>query len=204
MADSPSNPARRRFLTGAATAVGAVGVGFAAVPFLSSFQPSAKAEAAGAPVDVNIAKLSPGQMTTVSWRGKPVYVVHRTDRMLEFLPELNDEVQDPDSRVVDQQPPFAANIYRAREESKRYLVVVGICTHLGCAPTYRPEVAPDDLGDDWKGGFFCPCHGSKFDISGRVYKGVPAPTNLEVPPYVYVSSDIGDIIRVGGTEEEAA
>lgn len=201
MADSPSNPARRRFLTGAATAVGAVGVGFAAVPFLSSFQPSAKAEAAGAPVNVNIGKLSPGQMTTVSWRGKPVFLVNRTERMLESLPELNDQLQDPDSEVVTQQPSFAANIYRAREENERYLVVVGICTHLGCAPTYRPEVAPEDLGEDWKGGFFCPCHGSKFDISGRVYKGVPAPTNLEVPEYVYLSEDI---IRVGGTEEDAA
>ncbi len=201
MADSPSNPARRRFLTGAATAVGAVGVGFAAVPFLSSFQPSAKAQAAGAPVDVNIGKLSPGQMTTVAWRGKPVYVVHRTERMLEILPRMNDRLRDPDSSVASQQPAFATNIYRARQTHERFLVIVGICTHLGCAPTYRPEVAPEDLGEDWLGGFFCPCHGSKFDMSGRVYKGVPAPTNLEVPPYVYVS---GDLIRVGGTEEDAA
>lgn len=201
MADSPSNPARRRFLTGAATAVGAVGVGFAAVPFLSSFQPSAKAQAAGAPVDVNIGKLSPGQMTTVAWRGKPVYVVHRTDRMLESLPEMDDRLRDPNSEVATQQPEFAANPYRAREENERFLVIVGLCTHLGCAPTYRPEVAPDDLGDDWQGGFFCLCHGSKFDISGRVYKGVPAPTNLEVPQYVYVTEEI---IRVGGTEEDVA
>lgn len=201
MADSPSNPARRRFLTGAATAVGAVGVGFAAVPFLSSFQPSAKAQAAGAPVDVNIAKLSPGQMTTVSWRGKPVYVVHRTDRMLESLSDVVDRLRDPDSEVATQQPEFATNPYRSRKEHERFLVIVGLCTHLGCAPTYRPEVAPDDLGEDWKGGFFCPCHGSKFDISGRVYKGVPAPTNLEVPEYVYLTDDI---IRVGGTEEDVA
>ncbi|RRQ23424.1 ubiquinol-cytochrome c reductase iron-sulfur subunit [Guyparkeria sp. SCN-R1] len=201
MADSPSNPARRRFLTGAATAVGAVGVGFAAVPFLSSFQPSAKAEAAGAPVDVNIGKLSPGQMTTVAWRGKPVYVVNRTERMLESLPEMDDRLRDPNSEVVTQQPEFAANPYRARKEHERYLVIVGLCTHLGCAPTYRPEVAPADLGDDWQGGFFCPCHGSKFDISGRVYKGVPAPTNLEVPQYVYVTDEI---IRVGGSEEDVA
>jgi len=201
MADSPSNPARRRFLTGAASAVGAVGVGFAAVPFLSSFQPSAKAEAAGAPVDVNIGKLSPGQMTTVSWRGKPVYVVHRTERMLESLSDVEDKLADPESAVTSQQPGFAANRYRAREDDQRYLVIVGLCTHLGCAPTYRPEVAPDDLGADWKGGFFCPCHGSKFDLSGRVYRGVPAPTNLEVPEYVYVSEDI---IKVGGTEEESA
>lgn len=201
MADSPSNPARRRFLTGAATAVGAVGVGFAAVPFLSSFQPSAKAEAAGAPVDVNIDKLSPGQMTTVSWRGKPVYVVHRTDRMLESLADVEDKLSDPESAVETQQPDFAVNRFRAREGNERFLVLVGLCTHLGCAPTYRPEVAPDDLGADWKGGFFCPCHGSKFDMSGRVYRGVPAPTNLEVPEYVYVSEDI---IKVGGTEEESA
>ena len=201
MADSPSNPARRRFLTGAATAVGAVGVGFAAVPFLSSFQPSAKAQAAGAPVDVNVGKLAPGQMTTVAWRGKPVYVVHRTERMLETLPEVTDNLRDPDSAVESQQPAFATNLYRAREENQRFLVIVGLCTHLGCAPTYRPEVAPEDLGEDWKGGFFCPCHGSKFDLSGRVYKGVPAPTNLEVPQYIYVSDQV---IRVGGTEEEAA
>ncbi|MFO7581858.1 ubiquinol-cytochrome c reductase iron-sulfur subunit [Guyparkeria sp.] len=201
MADSPSNPARRRFLTGAASAVGAVGVGFAAVPFLSSFQPSAKAEAAGAPVDVNIGKLSPGQMTTVSWRGKPVYVVHRTDRMLESLADVEDKLSDPESAVETQQPDFAVNRFRAREGNERFLVLVGLCTHLGCAPTYRPEVAPDDLGADWKGGFFCPCHGSKFDMSGRVYRGVPAPTNLEVPEYVYVSEDI---IKVGGTEEESA
>jgi ubiquinol-cytochrome c reductase iron-sulfur subunit len=201
MADSPSNPARRRFLTGAATAVGAVGVGFAAVPFLSSFQPSAKAQAAGAPVDVNVGKLAPGQMTTVAWRGKPVYVVHRTERMLETLPEVTDKLRDPDSAVESQQPAFATNLYRAREENQRFLVIVGLCTHLGCAPTYRPEVAPEDLGEDWKGGFFCPCHGSKFDLSGRVYKGVPAPTNLEVPQYTYVSEQV---IRVGGTEEEVA
>ncbi|MGM0517806.1 MAG: ubiquinol-cytochrome c reductase iron-sulfur subunit, partial [Pseudomonadota bacterium] len=141
MADSPSNPARRRFLTGAASAVGAVGVGFAAVPFLSSFQPSAKAEAAGAPVDVNIGKLSPGQMTTVSWRGKPVYVVHRTERMLESLADVEDNLADPESGVATQQPDFAVNRYRAREDNQRYLVIVGLCTHLGCAPTYRPEVA---------------------------------------------------------------
>lgn len=201
MADSPSNPARRRFLTGAATAVGAVGVGFAAVPFLSSFQPSAKAQAAGAPVDVNIGKLSPGQMTTVAWRGKPVYVVHRTERMLETLTEVTDKLRDPDSAVESQQPAFATNLYRAREENERFLVIVGLCTHLGCAPTYRPEVSPEDLGAEWKGGFFCPCHGSKFDLSGRVYKGVPAPTNLEVPEYIYVSEQV---IRVGGSEEEAA
>ena len=201
MADSPSNPARRRFLTGAASAVGAVGVGFAAVPFLSSFQPSAKAEAAGAPVDVNIGKLSPGQMTTVSWRGKPVYVVHRTERMLESLADVEDKLADPESAVASQQPGFAANRFRAREDNQQFLVIVGLCTHLGCAPTYRPEVAPEDLGAEWKGGFFCPCHGSKFDLSGRVYRGVPAPTNLEVPEYVYVSDDI---IKVGGTEEASA
>ena len=201
MADSPSNPARRRFLTGAATAVGAVGVGFAAVPFLSSFQPSAKAQAAGAPVDVNVGKLAPGQMTTVAWRGKPVYVVHRTERMLETLPEVTDKLRDPDSAVESQQPAFATNLYRAREENQRFLVIVGLCTHLDSAPTYRPDVAPEDLRDDWKGGFFCPCHGSKFDLSGRVYKGVPAPTNLEVPQYTYVSEQV---IRVGGTEEEVA
>ncbi|HUX83116.1 MAG TPA: ubiquinol-cytochrome c reductase iron-sulfur subunit [Halothiobacillus sp.] len=198
MADIPVNSARRRFLTGSATAVGAVGMGFVGVPFLSSFEPSAKAEAAGAPVDINIAKLVPGQMVTVAWRGQPIYVVNRTDKMIEALPSLDSQLLDPDSKQVTQQPQYADNFYRSRKKS--IFVVVGICTHLGCAPTYRPEVAPKDLGPEWKGGFFCPCHGSKYDLAGRVYKSMPAPLNLLVPDYIFASEDL---IRVGVAEKKA-
>ncbi|OZB35621.1 MAG: ubiquinol-cytochrome c reductase iron-sulfur subunit [Halothiobacillus sp. 14-56-357] len=198
MADVPINSGRRRFLTGSAVAVGAVGAGFATVPFLSSFEPSARAEAAGAPVDVNIGKLAEGQMVTVAWRGQPIYVVHRTDKMVETLPSLDSQLLDPDSAVATQQPKFADNFYRSRK--KNIFVVVGICTHLGCAPTYRPEVAPKDLGPDWKGGFFCPCHGSKYDLAGRVYKSMPAPLNLLVPDYIFATDDI---VRIGVAEKKA-
>jgi ubiquinol-cytochrome c reductase iron-sulfur subunit len=156
-----------------------------AVPFIASMQPSAKAQAAGAPVEADIAKLEPGQRIIVEWRGKPVWIVRRTKEMLEALPSLDGQLRDPQSEVASQQPSYAKNSHRAIKEE--YLVVVGICTHLGCSPTYRPELAPADLGADWKGGFFCPCHGSRFDLAGRVYQGVPAPTNLEVPPYKYLS-----------------
>ncbi len=198
MADVPINSGRRRFLTGSAVAVGAVGAGFATVPFLSSFEPSARAEAAGAPVDVNIGKLAEGQMVTVAWRGQPIYVVHRTDKMIEALPSLDSQLLDPDSAVATQQPKFADNFYRSRK--KNIFVVVGICPHLGCAPTYRPEVAPKDLGPDWKGGFFCPCHGSKYDLAGRVYKSMPAPLNLLVPDYIFATDDI---VRIGVAEKKA-
>ncbi len=185
MPDSGVNKARRRFLTGAATVVGGAGLAAATIPFLASFKPSAKAEAAGAPVEVDVSRLQPGQMVTVEWRGKPVWIVHRSDKMLGFLPELDDRLRDPHSTRADQQPDYAQNEYRSLRPE--YMVMVGICTHLGCAPTYRPEIAPADLGEDWRGGFFCPCHGSRFDLAGRVYKGVPAPTNLEVPPYRFVT-----------------
>jgi len=172
--------------------VGAVGTGFLLVPFISSMQPSAKARAAGAPVRADISKLEPGQMIRVKWRGKPVWVVKRTPEMLETLPTLNDNLRDPQSGVSEQ-PEYAQNEYRSIKPE--VLVLIGICTHLGCSPTYRPDVSPADLGPDWKGGFFCPCHGSRFDIAGRVYAGVPAPTNLPVPPHRYLSDDeilIGD------------
>jgi len=175
---------RRRFLTAATTVVGGVGAAVTLVPFLASFKPSARAQAAGAPVEVDISKLEPGQRLTVEWRGKPVWIVRRTDGMLSDLKSLIGELRDPDS-VKDQQPDYARNDSRAIKPE--YLVVVGICTHLGCSPTFRPEVAPVDLGVEWKGGFFCPCHGSKFDLAGRVYEGVPAPLNLVIPPHTYVS-----------------
>ena len=192
MSGDKTNPGRRRFLTAATTVVGAVGVGFVLVPFISSMQPSAKARAAGAPVRADISKIKPGQMIRVKWRGKPVWLVRRTEKMLEVLPTLDSQLRDPDS-LEPQQPPYAQNEYRSIKPD--LLVTVGICTHLGCSPTYRPDVGAADLGADWEGGFFCPCHGSKFDLAGRVYKSVPAPTNLVVPPHRYLSETellIGD------------
>ena len=184
MSGDDVNPGRRRFLTAATTVVGGVGVAFALVPFISSMQPSAKARAAGAPVRADISKLEEGQMIRVKWRGKPVWVVKRTPEMLDTLPTLTDELRDPTSQESEQ-PKYAQN--EVRSIKPEILVAIGICTHLGCSPTYRPDVAPADLGADWKGGFFCPCHGSTFDIAGRVFAGVPAPTNLPVPPHRYLS-----------------
>jgi len=192
MSGDNTNIGRRRFLTAATSVVGAVGVGFALVPFVSSMQPSAKARAAGAPVRADISKLEPGQMIRVKWRGKPVWLVKRTNEMLEGLSTLDPELRDPDS-LQPQQPVYAQNEFRSIKPE--ILVTVGICTHLGCSPTYRPEVGAADLGADWLGGFFCPCHGSRFDLAGRVYKGVPAPLNLEIPPYRFLSDNelvIGD------------
>ncbi len=175
---------KRRFLTAATTVVGAVGTAYLLVPFISAWNPSAKARAAGAPVEADISKLEPGQMMTVEWRGKPIWIVHRTEQNLKDLPTLNDQLLDPNSEMP-QQPEYCKNEYRSRKPE--YLVAVGICTHLGCSPTYRPEIAPADLGPEWKGGYFCPCHGSRFDLAARVYQGVPAPKNLEIPPYYYLS-----------------
>lgn len=177
---------KRRFLTQAAGAVGAVGTGFLAVPFLSSMKPSAKAEALGAPVEVDIEKLEPGQRIVVLWRGKPVWVLKRTPEALQTIAELDGEVLDPRSDQSEQ-PLSSKN--EARSIRPEIFVAVGVCTHLGCSPVFRPEVAPADLGPEWKGGFFCPCHGSKFDLAGRVYKGVPAPVNLEIPPYYFASEN---------------
>jgi ubiquinol-cytochrome c reductase iron-sulfur subunit len=187
MSGDETNTGRRRFLTAATTVVGAVGAGFVLVPFISSMQPSAKARAAGAPVRADISKLESGQMIRVKWRGKPVWLVRRTDSMIETLPTLDDQLRDPES-LEPQQPPYAQN--ELRSIKPEVLVLIGICTHLGCSPTYRPDVGAADLGGDaWKGGFFCPCHGSRFDLAGRVFKGVPAPLNLEVPPHRYLSED---------------
>lgn len=188
---------RRRFLTGATTVVGTVGTVFAAVPFLASFQPSERARAIGAPVEQDIGKLEPGQMLTVKWRGQPVWIVRRTEENLGDLESLEEKLRDPNSEE-EQQPRYAQNDHRSIKPE--ILVLVGICTHLGCSPTYRPEMAPADLGSDWKGGFFCPCHGSKFDMAGRVYAGVPAPTNLVVPPHKY----LGDARIIIGVDQEKA
>ena len=196
--------ARRRFLTATASVVGGVGIGFTAVPFISSWQPSDRARAIGAPVQINVSKLEPGQIITVLWRGKPVWVVRRTPKALDELSALDPMLRDPDSDVVEQQPEYARNPHRSLKPE--YLVLVGICTHLGCSPQYVVADGPDryNLGDDWPGGFFCPCHGSKFDLAGRVYPGVPAPTNLEVPPHRYLDGDrieIGVDHGIGGNGE---
>lgn len=176
---------RRRFLTATTAVVGAAGLTPAMWPFIASWRPSARALAGGSPVTADLSKLEPGQQITVRWRGKPVWLLRRTPEMLAALADLDDELRDPGSSVVTQQPDYARNAYRAIRPE--YLVVIGICTHLGCVPTFRPDVAPPDLGAKWRGGYFCPCHGSRFDLAGRVYKGVPAPTNLVVPPYRFVS-----------------
>jgi len=176
---------RRKFLIGATSVVSGVGVAAMATPFLLSMSPSARALAAGASVEVNVAKLAAGQLLTATWRGKPVWILHRSEAMLEALPQNDDKLRDPSSEVVEQQPEYAKNPHRSREP--KYIVLIGICTHLGCSPSYRPELAPADLGADWKGGWYCPCHGSRFDLAGRVYKNVPAATNLVVPPYYFIN-----------------
>jgi ubiquinol-cytochrome c reductase iron-sulfur subunit len=179
---------RRRFLTASTAVVGTVGVGFALVPFIASWMPSERAKALGAPEEADISQLEPGALLRVKWRGQVCWVVNRTDQQLADMQKLVDRLEDPNSDVASQQPEYCKN--ETRSIKPKYGVLVGICTHLGCSPTFRPEVAPEDLGADWKGGFFCPCHGSKFDLAGRVYKGVPAPTNLVVPPHQYVSDDV--------------
>ena len=198
MSNGDVSQGRRRFLIGATSVVGAVGAGYAAVPFVASWNPSAKAEAAGAPVTVNVSKLEPGQQITVEWRGKPVWLIRRTAEMLESLKELNERVKDPESQEASQQPEYIGG--ETRSLKPELVVLVGICTHLGCVPSYRPEVAPEDLGADWLGGMFCPCHGSKYDLSGRVFKSQPAPLNLEVPPYRY---DDDSTVTVGLDPETA-
>lgn len=192
------DPKRRRLLVGGMSAVGGLGVGALGVSMLASMSPSARAKAAGAPVEADISKLSPGQLLTVEWRGKPVWIVRRTEQALQSLNSVASQLSDPDSQE-EMQPVYAQNETRAIKPE--FLVVVGICTHLGCSPTYRPEIAAPDLGSDWEGGFFCPCHGSKFDYAGRVYAGVPAPTNLEVPPYQYLDDNR---ILIGVDQEAAA
>lgn len=184
------NTSRRTFLIGLTSAVGAVGAVGAAVPFVKSWQPSAKAENAGAAVQVDVGQLEAGQRVVAEWRGQPIWLVRRTDDMLTSLPKVDDKLRDPKSKV-DQQPTYAKNEWRSIK--KNILVLVGTCTHLGCSPLYEKEPTVELE----HGGFFCPCHGSKFDLAGRVYKGVPAPTNLVVPPHSYLS----DSVVIVGSEE---
>lgn len=185
---------RRRFLVTAGTVIGGAGITTLAIPFVLSMNPSARAYSLAAPIDVDISKLELGQQITVEWRSKPIWILRRDQQILEDLQsdELRDRLRDPDSTLESQQPEYAQNGYRSREEE--YLVVIGICTHLGCVPTFRPERAPEDLGSDWIGGYYCPCHGSRYDFAGRVFKNVPAPTNLVIPPYQFISEAY---VRVG-------
>jgi len=177
------NKKRRRFLVATTSVVGAVGAGFAAVPFIKSWKPSARAQAVGAPVQVVLDGLDPGQMMKVQWRGQTIGILRRTPETLGFLAEVDNDLRDPDSQESEQ-PAFAQNESRALNEE--YLVVNMHCTHLGCVPQVLPQVGPQPFEENWKGGFFCPCHKSKFDMAGRVYKGVPAPTNLKIPPYSFI------------------
>ncbi len=194
MTSTATDPRRRRFLVTATTVIGSLGIAALAVPFISAMNPSARARSAGAPVNVDVSKLEPGQQITVNWRGKPVWILRRTPQMLDDLRsiEFHEYLRDPDSAVGAQQPDYAQSVYRSIKPE--YLVVIALCTHLGCVPSFRPDIAPLDLGPDWPGGYFCPCHGSKFDLAGRVYKAVPAPTNLVVPPYRFISENQ---VRVG-------
>lgn len=198
MSNDAVDPARRRLLTGTAGVVGGVGLATMAVPFISSMQPSAKTQAAGAPVEVDISTLAPGELMVIEWRRRPVWILRRTPDELDNLAKVpGDALRDPDSNESDQ-PAYAKNADRSIKPE--YLVLLGVCTHLGCSPKYRPDVAPADLGADWKGGFLCPCHGGRYDLAGRVFKGVPPPLNLPVPPYKYLS----DTRLVIGEDQETA
>jgi ubiquinol-cytochrome c reductase iron-sulfur subunit len=199
MAEQGVNHGRRRFLTASTAVVGGIGAVFAAVPFVKSWQPSAKAQTAGAPVEVDISKLKPGELLREMWRGQPVWIVRRTPDVLSALPTLDERLRDPKSENIDQQPDYAANATRSIRPD--VLVLVGICTHLGCSPLFQPQVEPKPFDPDWKGGFFCPCHGSRFDMAGRVFQGVPAPYNLKVPPHRFLDDNR---VMIGVNPEKAA
>ena len=197
MSNDGVNTGRRRFLVAATSVVGAAGAVGAAVPFVGSWVPSAKAKAAGAPVKVNVSKIEPGQQMIAEWRGQPVFIVRRTQEILGNLTKIEGDLSDPDSKA-SVQPTYVDP--KTRSIKPEVLLLIGICTHLGCSPTFRPEVAPADLGPKWVGGYFCPCHGSHYDLAGRVFKSQPAPLNLPVPPHSYESDDI---IVVGVDTENA-
>jgi ubiquinol-cytochrome c reductase iron-sulfur subunit len=198
--DNPVNKQRRYFLIGATAVVGGLGVVGAAIPFVRSWSPSAKARALGAPVKVDISKLRPGEMLgpIPAWRGQPMFILYRTQQALDELPSLDDSRADPNSERASQQPAYAKNEWRSRRPEIG--VYIGLCTHLGCSPKYFPMVEPQSFDANWKGGFFCPCHGSAFDLAGRVQVGKPAPSNLVVPPYSFES----DSVIVIGVDEETA
>ncbi|MGV8844630.1 MAG: ubiquinol-cytochrome c reductase iron-sulfur subunit [Pseudomonas sp.] len=198
MSNDGVNAGRRRFLVAATSVVGAAGAVGAAVPFVGSWFPSAKAKAAGAPVKVNVSKIEPGQQMVAEWRGQPVFILRRTEEILSNLIKLEPTLADVSSQASDQ-PTYVDP--KVRSIKPDLLVVVGLCTHLGCSPSFRPEVAAADLGAEWLGGYFCPCHGSRYDLAGRVYKGQPAPLNLPVPPHLYESDDL---IVIGLDPEKAS
>ena len=187
MADQGVNSGRRRFLTATTAVVGGAGAAMAAIPFLKTLKPSARAEVAGAPVTEDVSKLEPGQRLMVQWRGQPVWIIRRTPEMLATLATQDGRLRDPKSDNVEQQPDYARNEYRSIKPE--LLVLVGTCTHLGCSPMFRPEMVAEPFDSEWKGGFYCPCHNSRFDLAGRVYQGVPAPTNLVVPAHHYADDN---------------
>ena len=199
MANEGVNQGRRRFLTATTAVVGGAGAIAAAIPFIKSWQPSARAKNAGAPVLADISKVEPGQRLTVAWRGQPVWVINRSQALLATLPQVDSRLKDKDSKV-EQQPAFAQNETRSYKDKPQWFVVIGICTHLGCSPDFIPEIKPEPFDPEWKGGFFCPCHKSRYDIAGRVFDGVPAPANLVVPPYKFVN-DKQILIGVGPEEK---
>ena len=192
MSEHGVNKGKRDFLVVATSVVGGIAAGATAVPFAGSMFPSERAKAAGAPVEADISKLAPGGMQIIEWRGKPVWIVRRTQEMLDSIQKDNNLVADPKSEVP-QQPAYAKNEFRSIKPD--IAVLIGVCTHLGCSPQFKSADAKGDMGMEWNGGFYCPCHGSKFDLAGRVFKGVPAPINLEVPQYKFVGDNkiiIGD------------
>ncbi len=199
MADQGVNTGRRRFLTATTVVVGGAGAAVAAIPFLKTLKPSARAQVAGAPVTEDISRLEPGQRIVVQWRGQPVWIIRRTPEMLATLPTQASRLRDPDSENPEQQPEYARNEHRSIKPD--LLVLIGTCTHLGCSPTFRPEMIPEPFDSEWKGGFYCPCHNSRFDMAGRVYEGVPAPTNLAVPPHRYLDDNH---VQIGVNPEEGA
>lgn len=188
---------RRHFLTVATSVVGGIGVAAFAAPFVLSLRPSAKARVAGAPVEVDVSRLSEGERVSLEWRGRPVTVIRRAQEVIDKLPEIRDRLRDPDSDEP-QQPEYARNEHRSIKPE--FLVMVDVCTHLGCAPSYRPEIGDPRLGSDWPGGFNCACHGSRFDLAGRVYQGVPANLNMVIPPHRYKDDNT---VVIGEDEEEA-
>ena len=196
MSNDSIDHGRRKALTWGVAGVGGAGALGATWPFVSSMNPSASALAAGAPIEVDVSKMEPGQMIQDIYRRKPVWIIRRTPEMVQTLSSVTDKLRDPDSKV-EQQPAFAVNEYRSIKEE--FLILYGICTHLGCSPEYKPN--PGEFGASWKGGFYCACHGSRFDLAGRVYKNVPANKNLEVPKYYFISENR---ILIGLTKEEAA
>ena len=192
MANEEVNTGRRRFLTATTAVVGAVGAGFAAVPFIKSWSPSARARFAGAPVSQDISALAEGAQMVLNWRGQPIFIARRSKAMLDVMKSLDGILADPASANADQQPKYAQNATRSIKPE--ISVLVGVCTHLGCAPEHLPEVKPQPFDPDWKGGYFCPCHKSRYDLAGRVYKAQPAPLNLPVPPYHFES---GTMLVIG-------